>query len=98
MPISKQYLKTKPVCKVTFSVPAENASEVCVAGEFNNWNTSEITLKKQKNGLFKGSINLPKDQNFQFKYLVDGNWANEPEADRFQWNDFADAENSVLEL
>lgn len=31
MAITKQYLKSKPVCKVTFSVPAEDAkkSERC---------------------------------------------------------------------
>ena len=27
MAITKQYLKSKPVCKVTFSVPAEEAKE-----------------------------------------------------------------------
>ncbi|HZJ20140.1 MAG TPA: glycoside hydrolase, partial [Pricia sp.] len=34
----------------------------------------------------------------EFKYVIDGNYVNEPEADRYQWNDFAGAENAVLEL
>ena len=36
----KQYLKTRPVCKVTFSLAKEaalQAERVCVVGEFNDW-------------------------------------------------------------
>ncbi|MHA7056142.1 isoamylase early set domain-containing protein [Aquimarina sp. M1] len=98
MAISKQYLKSKPICKVTFSVPAKEATSVSVAGEFNEWDTEATVLKKLKNGTFKGTLNLPKDQKFEFKYVVDGRWTNESDADGFQWNDFAAAENSVLVL
>ena len=50
MAIKKQYLKNKPVCKVTFSVPAEEAKSVVVVGSFNEWNTKKATkLKKLKN-------------------------------------------------
>ncbi len=98
MAISKQYLKSKPICKVTFSVPAKDANNVSVAGEFNEWNTEATKLKKLKNGTFKGTINLPKDKQFEFKYVVDGQWTNENQADGYQWNDFAAAENSLLVL
>lgn len=98
MPISKQYLKSKPVCKVTFTVPAKEANSVSVAGEFNEWNTEAVQLKKLKNGTFKGTVDLPKDKRFEFKYVVDGQWTNESEADGYQWNDFAATENSILEL
>ncbi len=98
MAITKQYLKTKPICKVTFTVPAKEASSVCVAGEFNEWNTQATVLKKLKNGNFKGTLDLPKDQKFEFKYVVDGSWTNETEADGYQWNDYASADNSLLIL
>lgn len=98
MAITKQYLKTKPVCKVTFSVPAEDASKVAVVGDFNNWDPKGSSLKKLKNGTFKGTFNLPKDNTYEFKYLVDGNYVNDSEADRYQWNDYAGAENGVLEV
>lgn len=96
MSITKQYLKSKPVCKVTFTVPNKDAKKIAVAGDFNNWKSS--ALKKYKNGNFKGQINIPVDQEYQFKYIIDGEWVNEAEADRYQWNDFAGSENSVLEL
>jgi 1,4-alpha-glucan branching enzyme len=98
MAISKQYLKTKPVCKVTFTVPAEEAKKVAVVGDFNNWNPKGSALKKLKNGSFKGTFDLPKDTTFEFKYLVDGEYLNDGEADRYQWNDYAGAENGVLVL
>ncbi|MBT8321824.1 MAG: isoamylase early set domain-containing protein [Eudoraea sp.] len=98
MAISKQYLKTKPVCKVTFTVPAKEAKKVAVVGDFNNWNPKGSMLKKLKNGNFKGTFDLPKEQTFEFRYLVDGNYMNDDAADSYQWNDFAGAENAVLEL
>jgi len=98
MGIKKQYLKSKPVCKVTFSVPAEEAKTVAVVGDFNNWSPKGSALKKLKNGTFKGTFDLPKESTYEFKYIVDGNYINEAEADRYQWNEFAGAENSVLEL
>ena len=59
MSISKQYLKTKPACKVTFVVPAEQAlaaESVAVLGEFNNWEAA--VMKKQKNGSREEKIYL----------------------------------------
>lgn len=98
MAIAKQYLKTKPVCKVTFTVPAKDAKKVAVVGDFNNWSSKESSLKKLKNGTFKGTFNLPKEGSYEFKYIVDGAYVNETEADRYQWNDYAGSENAVLEL
>ncbi|MDV7140584.1 isoamylase early set domain-containing protein [Maribacter sp. TH_r10] len=98
MGIVKKYLKSKPVCKVTFTVPAEEAKKVAVVGDFNNWNPKGSSLKKLKNGTFKGTLDLPKENTYEFRYLVDGNYVNEAEADRYQWNDYAGAENAVLDV
>lgn len=98
MSIKKQFVKTKPVCKVTFSVEAKEASQASVVGDFNNWNAEEGALNKLKNGTFKGVFDLDKDATYEFKYLIDGNFVNDPEADSYKWNDFAGAENGVLEV
>ncbi|MCP9198556.1 isoamylase early set domain-containing protein [Gramella sp. GC03-9] len=94
MPITKQYLKSKPECKITFCFPSQEADKVEVAGDFNKW--KPVKLKKYKNGNFKGQLNLPVDKEYEFKYVVDGSWKNEPEADKYKWNDFAGSENSVV--
>ena len=98
MAVKKQFIKTKPVCKVTFSLEAKEANSVAVIGDFNNWTPSEGTLSKQKNGTFKGAFDLAKDNSYEFKYIVDGNFVNEVDADGYVWNEFAGTENSVLEV
>ena len=98
MSIKKQFIKTKPVCKVTFSVEAKEATSASVVVDFNNWDPKEGELSKLKNGTFKGVFDLPKEASYEFKYVIDGAFVNEPEADSFKWNDFAGTENGVLAL
>jgi len=99
MSISKQFLKSKPECKVTFSVQATEAQSVEVAGAFNDWVPNKLPLKKRKDGVFKGTINLPINNSFEFKYVVDGSkWVNDEQADNFVWNDFAGSENGLLNV
>jgi 1,4-alpha-glucan branching enzyme len=98
MAIKKQFLKTKNICKVTFTVPAENAESVAVLGDFNNWDPKANTLKKLKNGTFKGVFDIEKDSSYEFRYLIDNTYINDEQADSYKWNDYANAENSVLSL
>jgi hypothetical protein len=53
-------------------------------------------LSKLKNGTFKGVFDVNKDAAYEFKYVIDGTFVNEPEADSFKWNEFAGNENGVL--
>jgi len=96
MSVKKQFIKTKPVVKVTFSLEAKEANQVSVIGDFNDWKIEDGALSKLKNGTFKGTFEVSKDSAYEFKYVVDGTYQNEPEADSFKWNDYAGAENSVL--
>ncbi|WP_166962987.1 isoamylase early set domain-containing protein [Yeosuana marina] len=98
MAITKQYLKSKPICKVTFSVLAKEAKEVKVVGTFNDWDTKTEGLKKLKNGTFKGTVDLEKGSSYEFKYIIDGVYVNDADADGYMWNDFAAAENGVLHI
>ena len=88
MAITKQYLKSKPVVKVTFTV----------LGSFNGWSPKKaVALKKLKNGSFKGTVDLDKDNSYEFKYLVDDTYVNDEQADAYAYNEFG-TENSVLNL
>jgi len=103
MSLKKQYLKSKPVCKVTFLMEkdaAAGASKVELLGEFNNWNTAEpVSMKKLKDGSFKVVIDLPTENEYQFKYLLDGEkWVNDSNADKYVNNGIDSEENSVLAL
>ena len=98
MGIKKQFLKSKPVCKVTFTVAAKEANNAAVVGSFNDWNAQSSPLKKLKNGSFKGTIDLEANASHEFKYLIDGTFVNEAEADGYAWNDYAGGENSLITL
>lgn len=98
MSIKKQFVKTKSVCKVTFSIDAKEASSAAVVGDFNSWDAKVGELSKLKSGVFKATFDLPKDASYEFKYLIDGQYVNDAEADAFVFNGFANAENGVLVL
>ena len=102
MSITKKFLKSKPVCKVTFKVPQEvanGADSIHLVGDFNNWDPSEHPLKQMKNGTFSTTVDLESGREYQFRYLVDGRkWENEQEADKFAPTPYVDAQNSVLVL
>lgn len=102
MSIRKQFLKSKPMCKVTFRIPKEignSARTAHVVGEFNSWSFSATPMKKLKNGAFTTTIDLDKGEEYQFRYLLDEKiWENDIEADRFVPTPFGDSENCVIVL
>ena len=59
---------------------------------------SDIFLRVDPSGNFKGAINLDQDQAYEFRYVVDGNYVDDEQADRYQWNDYAGSENAVLDI
>lgn len=99
MSIIKVYNKKSSSCKVIFRLPVgivDSDSQVCLVGEFNNWDIMNIPMKKLEGGEFEVTVNLEKDKEYQFKYLVDGrDWINEKDADRHVENEFR-SENSVV--
>ena len=97
--IKKQFLKSKPVCKATFTLPVEAAPEaktVTLVGDFNNWDTENaIKMKKQK-GVFKAMVELETGKEYQFRYIADNeNWLNDWEADNYVSTPFG-VDNSVV--
>ncbi len=102
MSLKKRYLKSKPICKVTFTLPKQNANtaaRVFLVGDFNNWNTRATPMKALKSGAFTVTLDLPKEKKYQFRYLLDNEcWENDGEADSYVPNGFGDADNSVVVL
>ena len=100
MSIRKKYSKKNGICKVTFSVPVVEGSEiqkVHVVGEFNNWSTSATPMRRSRNGEFTASMDLRPGQEYQFRYLLDNTrWENDSEADKSADTPYGDARNSVI--
>ncbi|MFH1982614.1 MAG: isoamylase early set domain-containing protein [Pseudomonadota bacterium] len=102
MGIRKEFLKSKPVCKVTFKISEKignSAQQAYVVGEFNGWSTSATPMKRLKNGAFSATVALESGRAYQFRYLLgESLWENEPDADDTLPTPFGDSHNSVIIL
>lgn len=100
MSLKKRYLKSRPVCKVTFRLDgrvAADAETVFLAGDFNDWDIQKTPMKKLKNGAFTVTLDLPVNRQYQFRYLVDQEtWKNDRAADHYVPSGFADSKNCVV--
>ena len=87
MSLTKKYLKSKPVCKVTFKLTPEQiegAKKVALVGEFNNWDASQTPMRKLKDGSFTKTVELSVGEDYEFRYLLDGEkWINDEGADKY---------------
>lgn len=99
--ITKRFSKDEKKCKTTFSLPKEavgQAKEVLLLGEFTNWDLNDpISMKKQKDGSFKASLDLKTGRDYQFRYLIDRvYWENDWNADDYVHIPDFDIDNSVV--
>ncbi len=99
--IKKQYLKTRPVCRVTFRLPKEaapDARKVSIVGDFNNWDKGGAVMKRLKNGDFTITMELETGREYCYRYLIDATrWENDWWADDYRPNPFG-CDNSVVVL
>jgi len=102
MSLRKRYLKTRPVGKVTFRLPAQAAPaarQVSLVGEFNDWDATATPMKRLRNGEFTVTVDLETGRSYQFRYLVENeHWTNDGEADGYRPSGFPEAENSVVDV
>ncbi len=78
---------------------AQSARSAALVGEFNNWSPDAMPMRKLKNGAFTTTIDLEQGKKYCFKYLVDDQrWENDDAADEYAYCDYAQADNSVVEV
>jgi len=83
-------------CAMTFVCGVDgNARQVFLAGDFNNWDpaTSRMT---RRNGAFRKRMQLEPGEH-QYKFIVDGEWQNDPAAMAQVPNDMGSM-NSVVHV
>jgi 1,4-alpha-glucan branching enzyme len=100
--LKKQYLKTRPACKVTFRVSkaaAQSARAIALVGDFNGWDAQATPMTALKSGEFTAVLELDTGMpEYQFRYLHDASrWENDWEADGYATNG-VDGENSIVRL
>ncbi len=82
--------------KVKFCFDAPEANSVTLAGNFTNWEEKPLLLKKTRKKVWEKDVNL-KPGKYEYKFIVDGNWVNDPNNSNKNWNSFG-TENSIVEI
>ena len=101
MSINKQFLKSRPECKVKFRVSNEKAGDaqsITLVGDFNDWDPTATPMDRLKSGDFTATLYLDLDRNYEFRYLADGEtWMNDSQADGAVATEFPGEMNSVID-
>ena len=100
--LKKQYVKSRKVAKVIFSLQKKElpqgvkVASVSLLGDFNDWDAEASPMKRDKSGAYKATLELEPGQEYQFRYLVNGEvWCNDWEADAYKPGE-AGEDNSVV--
>ena len=89
--INKRFFKTKDEVEVTFELAADEVGHsAAIVADFLDWQPIEMK-KVAKSKSYKFKTRLPKDQEFEFRYLIDKEkWVNDPAADLYRPNGFGE--------
>ena len=72
------------------------AREVLVAGSFNDWQSRATPMTKQRGGKWTTKLLLQPGQ-YEYRFVVDGEWQDDPMAAHFVANPFGGL-NCVVEV
>jgi 1,4-alpha-glucan branching enzyme len=93
--VSKEKKKKKAKrIKWTFSLEAAEANEVRLMGDFNNWNPAKHPMKRDKYGMWNKAVMLSPG-NYEYNFLVDGQWREDPRNDHLCTNCFGTCNNVI---
>jgi len=99
MASKKKNTGAKPPIKrkrVTLSFQAPNAKTVLLMGDFNQWNEKKHPMKKGPDGIWEKIIVLQPGR-YEYRFLVDGRWENDPGNTQICTNSFGSS-NNILEI
>ncbi|MFH2012110.1 MAG: isoamylase early set domain-containing protein [Pseudomonadota bacterium] len=82
--------------RTTFTFEAAWADEVILMGDFNNWDAKKHPMKKDKAGIWKKTAILSPGR-YEYKFLVNGQWENDPENDQTSVNCFG-TQNNIINI
>lgn len=81
---------------VEFVYESPAAKEVFVAGDFNNWSFTSLPMRKDEKGRWRIHVPLSPGRH-EYRYIVNGDWQNDPCASAFVPNEFGSC-NCVVEV
>ena len=78
--------------RITFKLEASEAKEAILAGDFNSWDVNKHKMKKDNKGRWTKIVTLAPGS-YEYKFLVDGEWQNDPGNDQMVHNSFGTLNN-----
>jgi pyruvate/2-oxoglutarate dehydrogenase complex dihydrolipoamide acyltransferase (E2) component len=82
--------------QVAFEHFSPDAGEIFLVGSFNNWDLTATPLKKGPGGRWTTKLVL-KPGHYEYRFVVDGRWQDDPTAARFVANPFGEL-NCIIEV
>ena len=92
----EEHADSADTCAVSFEYFNPTASEVYLAGSFNDWQPQVMPLKKRQDGKWCTEMLLKPGQ-YEYRFVVDGQWQDDPMAAQYVANSFGSL-NSVLKV
>jgi len=93
--LTKKFFKTKDEAEITFEFYRDDVESVALVADFTDWQPVEMKFNK-KAKVFRTKVKLAKQNEFQFKYLLNGSeWENDGQADKYIPNSYG-SEDSIV--
>lgn len=81
--------------QVTFVFQPDNGcKKVALVGSFNDWTPSACAMTRQKDGTYRKRLSLEPGE-YRYRFLVDGQWITDNQADSVIPNDFGTTDSLV---
>lgn len=82
--------------RVVFELPScVWADRIYLSGDFNEWREDDLPLRQDRNGVWQVTLDLPLGRQYEFRYVIDGQWRTDSHADGFADNRYG-SQNSVI--
>ncbi len=84
--ITKTFIKTEEglVARVRFTLSQHIwADTIYLVGDFNDWNRSSHPFQRDREGRWTLTLDLSPGRAYQFRYLCDGAWMGDNQADAY---------------
>ena len=78
--------------RITFKLESTGGKEAILVGDFNGWDEKKHIMKKDKKGRWTKIVTLAPGR-YEYKFLVDGKWQNDPLNDQVVTNSFGTLNN-----
>jgi len=89
--VAKEFKK-----KETFAIVAPEAASVVLVGDFTDWESHPVGLKRQRDGSWKTTVPLEPGAH-EYRFIVDGQWRDDEQCALRRQNPFG-ATNCVREV